>query len=123
MANALWVSGAEAISINGQRLSNTSAIRQAGSAIGVNYVYLSPPYTVLAIGNPNTMPARFLDSGHGRDWLDLRAINGLKFAMTSEASLRLPAAPRVASPFDTPLAEPSADRRFRRRPALPSGRS
>jgi uncharacterized protein YlxW (UPF0749 family) len=93
LANALWASGAEAISINGQRLANTSAIRLAGSAITVNYVSVSRPYTVLAVGNPDTMPARFVDTEHGRDWLDLRAVNGLEFAMTSEESLRLPAAP------------------------------
>jgi len=93
LANALWASGAEAIAINGQRLANTSAIRLAGSAISVNYVGLSRPYTVEAVGNPDTMPARFVDTKHGRDWLDLRAVNGLEFAMTSEESLRLPAAP------------------------------
>jgi uncharacterized protein YlxW (UPF0749 family) len=93
LANALWASGAEAVSINGQRLTNTSAIRLAGSAITVNYVSVSRPYTVLAVGNPDTMPARFVDTKHGRDWLDLRAVNGLEFAMTSEESLRLPAAP------------------------------
>lgn len=108
LANALWASGAEAISINGQRLSNTSAIRFAGSAITVNYVSLSRPYTVLAIGDPDTMPARFVDTKHGRDWLDLHAVNGLEFTMTTADSLRLPPAPtrrvslRHASLGETP---------------------
>jgi uncharacterized protein YlxW (UPF0749 family) len=93
LTNALWASGAEAISINGQRLSNLSAIRLAGSAISVDFVSLSRPYTVLAVGDPDTMPARFVETKHGRDWLDLRAVYGLEFEMTSEQSLRLPAAP------------------------------
>lgn len=93
LANALWASGAEAISINGQRLNNVSAIRFAGSAITVNQVSLSRPYTVLAVGDPDTMPARFVESEHGQDWLDLRAVPGLQFEMTSEESMRLPAAP------------------------------
>ena len=93
LVNALWASGAEAISINGQRLTNLSAIRSAGSAITVNFVSLARPYTVLAIGNPDTMPARFVETEHGRDWLDLHAVNGLEFTMTSEENLRLPAAP------------------------------
>jgi uncharacterized protein YlxW (UPF0749 family) len=93
LVNALWASGAEAISINGQRLSNLSAIRFAGSAITVNFVSLSRPYTVLAVGNRDTMPARFVETEHGRDWLDLHAVEGLEFAMTSEDSLTLPAAP------------------------------
>jgi uncharacterized protein YlxW (UPF0749 family) len=93
LTNALWASGAEAISINGQRLSNLSAIRLAGSAITVDFVGLTRPYTVLAVGDPDTMPARFVETEHGRDWLDLRAVYGLEFEMTSEQSLRLPAAP------------------------------
>lgn len=93
LVNALWASGAEAISVNGQRLSNLSAIRFAGSAITVNFVSLSPPYTVLAVGDPDTMPARFVETEHGQDWLDLRVVPGLKFEMTTEPALRLPAAP------------------------------
>ncbi len=93
LVNALWASGAEAISINGQRLSNLSAIRTAGSAITVNFVSLSRPYTVLAVGDTDTMPARFIDTEHGRDWLDLRAVYGLELDMTAQDSLRLPAAP------------------------------
>jgi uncharacterized protein YlxW (UPF0749 family) len=93
LVNALWVAGAEAVSVNGQRITTLSAIRSAGSAITVNYVSLSRPYTVLALGNPDTMPARFVETEHGRDWLDLHAVYGLEFAMTSEQSLRLPAAP------------------------------
>lgn len=93
LVNALWASGAEAISINGQRLTNLSAIRFAGSAITVNFVSLDRPYTVLAIGNPDTMPARFVDTEHGRDWLDLHAVAHLEFKMTTEQSMTLPAAP------------------------------
>lgn len=93
LVNALWASGAEAISINGQRLTNLSAIRFAGSAITVNFVSLDRPYTVLAVGNPDTMPARFVDTEHGRDWLDLHEVAHLEFDMTTEQSMRLPAAP------------------------------
>lgn len=96
LVNALWASGAEAISINGQRLTSLSSIRFAGSAITVNnQVSLSRPYTVLAVGDPDTMPARFVETTHGRDWLDLRTLYGLEFAMTSERSLRIPAARRL----------------------------
>lgn len=108
LVNALWASGAEAISINGQRLTNLSAIRFAASAITVNFTSLSPPYTVLAVGDPDTMPARFVETKHGQDWLDLQTTFGLQFAMTTEDSLSLPAAParhlnlRHATQGDTP---------------------
>jgi uncharacterized protein YlxW (UPF0749 family) len=96
LVNALWAAGAEAISVNGQRVTALTAIRFAGSAITINNsVSLSAPYTVLAIGNPDTMPARFVETTHGTDWLDLRALYGLQFEMTSARSLRIPAARRL----------------------------
>lgn len=50
VVNGLWESGAEAVSINGQRLTSLSAIRAAGDAILVDNKPLVPPYTVLAVG-------------------------------------------------------------------------
>ena len=108
LVNALWASGAEAISINGQRLNGLNAIRTAGDAITVNLVSLSRPYRVLAVGDPDTMPARFVETKHGQDWLDLQSFWGLQFDMTSEQSMRLPATParrltlRHATLMETP---------------------
>jgi uncharacterized protein YlxW (UPF0749 family) len=93
LVNALWSAGAEAISVNGQRLTNLSAIRHAGGAITVNFRSVSRPYVVLAIGNPNQLPARFVETRHGSAWLDYQAAYGLQFEMTPEESLKLPAAP------------------------------
>ncbi|MCZ4497745.1 MAG: hypothetical protein JWQ74_298 [Marmoricola sp.] len=90
LVNGLWRAGAEAISINGERLTALSAIRHAGSAITVNYTSLSRPYRVLAVGNPKTLPGRFAESTSGQAWLDLQREIGLRFTMTTESSLRLP---------------------------------
>ena len=92
LVNALWLVGAEAISINGQRVTNLTAIREGGSAITVNFVSMKRPYTVSAIGNKNQMAAKLLDTDGGRTWLTLRASFGLKFDVTSEDSMTLPAA-------------------------------
>lgn len=92
LVNGLWRAGAEAISINGERLTVLSAIRHAGSAITVNYTSLSRPYRILAIGNPETLPGRFADTTSGQAWLDLQGEVGLKFSMVTRSSLRLPAA-------------------------------
>lgn len=92
LVNALWAIGAEAVSINGQRLTNLTAIRQAGSAITVNFVSLRRPYTVSAIGNEKQMAAKLLDTEGGKTWLTLRASFGLKFDVESEDSMTVPAA-------------------------------
>lgn len=92
LVNGLWQAGAEAISINGERLTVLSAIRHAGSAITVNYTSLSRPYRILAIGNPATLPGRFAETTSGQAWLDLQGEVGLTFSMVTRDSLRLPAA-------------------------------
>ena len=92
LVNSLWLVGAEAISVNGQRVTNLTAIREGGSAITVNFVSMKRPYTVSAIGNKNEMAAKLLDTEGGRTWLTLRASFGLKFDVTSEDSMTLPAA-------------------------------
>lgn len=46
----LWLAGAEAVAINGERLAPTSAIVDIGGSILVNSAYLAPPYQVSAIG-------------------------------------------------------------------------
>jgi len=53
--NELWAAGAEAISINGQRLIATSEIRCAGPTVSVNNTRYSPPYEIKVIGEPQTL--------------------------------------------------------------------
>lgn len=53
--NSLWAGGAEAISVNGQRLISTSSVRCAGSTILVNANRLVSPYIIKAVGNPARM--------------------------------------------------------------------
>lgn len=53
--NELRAAGAEAISVNGQRLIATSEIRCAGPTLSVNNTRYTPPYEILAIGDPKTL--------------------------------------------------------------------
>lgn len=55
--NELRAAGAEAISINDQRLIGTSEIRCAGPTVSVNNVRSSPPYIIKAIGDPQSLDA------------------------------------------------------------------
>lgn len=55
LVNELNAAGAEAISINDQRLISTSEIRAAGSSISVNTVYISAPIIIHAIGNGDVL--------------------------------------------------------------------
>ena len=96
LVNGLWTAGAEAISVNGHRLTSMTAIRGAGSAITVDYSSLTPPYTVLAIGDTATMPARFAQSSGGQ-WVQYLVSNfGVRMTITTEDSLLVPADATIA---------------------------
>lgn len=68
VVNGLWISGAEAVAINGHRLSARTAIRQAGGAVTVNYRSVSGPYVIEAIGDPAGLLRGFASSDGGL-WL------------------------------------------------------
>ncbi|NGO81019.1 DUF881 domain-containing protein [Streptomyces sp. YC504] len=95
VVNGLWASGAEAVSINGQRLTALSAIRAAGDAILVDNKPLAPPYTVLAIGDGKQLSTKFQDSADGLYLHALKENFGIKADISVEDELRLPAAPSL----------------------------
>ena len=96
LVNGLWAAGAEAISINGQRVTALTAIRSAGDAILVSFRPLTPPYTVLAIGDSEQLEVDFVDGSGGR-WFRLLEDNyGIEFDVSKEKELRLPGAADVA---------------------------
>jgi uncharacterized protein YlxW (UPF0749 family) len=90
LVNGLWAAGAEAIALNGQRLTTLSTIRLAGGAITVNARSLRRPYVVTAIGDEDTLPARFAETSGGQAWLDLQREVGLRLSISPVSSLRLP---------------------------------
>lgn len=53
--NELAAGGAEAISINGQRIIGRSEIRCTGPTITINGVRTAPPIVITAIGNPDVL--------------------------------------------------------------------
>lgn len=64
IVNELRIAGAEAISINGQRLISTSEIRVAGDFINVNLTRIFPPYEILALGSEEMKDALEIPNGY-----------------------------------------------------------
>ena len=56
LVQELWLGGAEAIAINGERITATTAILDIGGSILVNSAYLAAPYKVAAIGPEDVYP-------------------------------------------------------------------
>lgn len=65
VVNGLWAAGAEAVAVNGQRVTASTAIRTAGDAILVDFRALSPPYEVSVVGDPDTLRTEFENGAAG----------------------------------------------------------
>lgn len=94
LIDGLWAAGAEAIAVNGHRITALSGIRTAGSAIHIRTQPLRPPYTVLAIGNPDTLEARFAETAPGITFHNLALSFHFVFDTERDDSLSLPGALR-----------------------------
>lgn len=91
LVNGLWEAGAEAIAINGRRLTSVSAIVNADIAIQVNEGPLSPPYVVQAIGGSD-LDADFVETQSGLTFISLAEQFGFQVVRDTVTSLQLPAA-------------------------------
>lgn len=92
VVNALLAAGAEGVSVNGERLVATTAIRCAGNTVLVNGRRVGNPYLIEAVGDPQALEDA-LRSTPGVDALfDLfPSAYGLSTSIEQVESLELPA--------------------------------
>lgn len=88
--NGLWQAGAQAIAINGVRLTSVTAIRTAGEAILVDYRPLEPPYRIDAIG-PADLADRFTAGQAGEDLEQLGVDYGIQSQVEASERVEVPA--------------------------------
>jgi uncharacterized protein YlxW (UPF0749 family) len=55
IVNELFLSGAEAVSVNGERISSATGILCVGPTVRINDRLMTPPYKIEAIGQPSTL--------------------------------------------------------------------
>ncbi len=102
VTNGLWASGAEAIAINGQRLTALSAIRSAGEAVLVDLTPLVSPYRVEAVGDPDTLETNFARTAASGHLTLLRETYAIGTQVASSEDLLLPASPVPTLRYATP---------------------
>lgn len=119
VVNGLWGAGAEAISINGHRLSSTAAIRFAGQAIIVDFRPLSRPYVITALGDPQAMQQLFEPSFAGLYLSQLTDQYKIRSTLAGSDSLTVPGDPSARLEVARPLGSspPSAPRTFSSSPS------
>ncbi|HEX3334963.1 MAG TPA: DUF881 domain-containing protein [Jatrophihabitans sp.] len=105
VVNELWHDGAEAIAVNGVRLTPTSAIRFAGQAVLVDFEPITSPYEIEAVGNADDLSVAFAQSAVASRYQTLVSVDGIGFSFTGSDHLSLPASaptvPRYAVPRPT----------------------
>src|SRR5918998_3292682 len=55
--NALWAGGAEAMTLQGERVTSTSAFRCSGNILLLHGKVFSPPYVIEVVGDPTSLRA------------------------------------------------------------------
>jgi uncharacterized protein YlxW (UPF0749 family) len=90
VVNALWAGGAEAMTIQGQRVVSTTGIKCVGNTVVLRGVPYSPPYRISAIGEPSSLEASLAASDYIDAYLTVVESHGLGYEVTSSARLELP---------------------------------
>ena len=90
MANALWAGGAEAMTIQGQRVSTTTGIKCVGNSVVLNDVPYAPPYRISAIGPADAMLASIESTRQIDYYLQYVDIYGLGWNVQVEPHLEMP---------------------------------
>ncbi|HAF11252.1 MAG TPA: hypothetical protein DCK98_14380 [Chloroflexi bacterium] len=101
--NTAWRGGAQAISVNAQRVVSSTSVYCVGSTIMVNGTLLSPPFNIAVIGPQNSVLGAFDDPNQLRDIKARRDVQGLGFRVTRANAINVPAydgalTVRIASP-------------------------
>jgi uncharacterized protein YlxW (UPF0749 family) len=89
--NALWAGGAEAMTLQDQRVISTTAFRCVGNVLSLHGRLYSPPYVIRAIGDPQALRAALAASPEIGIYLQYVETVGLGWSVTTNGSLLLPA--------------------------------
>lgn len=89
--NALWAAGAEAMTLQDQRVISTSAFRCVGNVLLLHGRQYSPPYVVQAVGDPDVLRRALLADPAIEEYLAYVEAVGLGWSTTVEDRLELPA--------------------------------
>ena len=96
VVNALWAGGAQAMTIMGERVVATSAVRCVGNTLLLHGRAFGPPFVVTAVGDTDTMTAALSADPDVQIFQQYVAAYGLRYRLTRSGHVTLPA-------YDGPL--------------------
>lgn len=111
VVNALWAGGAEAMTIQGQRVISTTGVKCVGNTVVLHGIPYAPPYVVSALGDQGQLRAALAASEPVRIYRQYVTAYGLVYAEKTQDAVTFPAHQgSVDLDYAAPLApdEPSA---------------
>jgi uncharacterized protein YlxW (UPF0749 family) len=87
---ALWAGGAEAMTLMGERVTQTSAFRCTGNVLLLHGQVFSPPFVVQAIGDPEQLERAVRRSAGVQTFLAHAEWVGLGFSLTQDETMNFP---------------------------------
>ncbi len=108
MVEELWLAGAEAIAVNGERITPTTSVIDIGTSVLVNAAYLAPPYQITALG-PDDIYDRLATAPGFIDFVRARAeAYGIRISFAEPTTVDVPAfAGTVSLRYSRPVATPA----------------
>lgn len=91
VVNALWAAGAEAMTIQDQRVIATTGVKCVGNSVVLHGRPYAPPYVISAIGDPDKLAAGLAASPYLKAYREHSEAYSLGYQQKREQSLRLPA--------------------------------
>jgi uncharacterized protein YlxW (UPF0749 family) len=91
VANAMWAGGAEAMTIQGQRVISTTGIKCIGNTVVLHGIPYSPPYVITAVGDPASMLTAINESPYIDIYLEYVERYDLGWDVLPHSSVDLPA--------------------------------
>jgi uncharacterized protein YlxW (UPF0749 family) len=109
IVNELWAAGAEAVSLNDQRIAALTSIGEGGGVLKVNFKSVGAPFVFKAIGDPQSLRRRFRAAPAATSWAERNAGHDAEFSIGTDDALSLPAGPdqRTSVRLAQVLKEPS----------------
>jgi uncharacterized protein YlxW (UPF0749 family) len=91
VVNALWLGGADAITVQGQRIISTTGIKCVGNTVVLHGVPYSPPYVISAIGDTAALVDSLDTSAYVAAYQTFVDSYHLGWKLESAADLAMPA--------------------------------
>lgn len=116
--NALWAGGAEAMSVQGHRVTSRSSIRCVGNVLLIDGSVYSPPYVINAVGDTRRLMAAVSSSPQVLTYLDYVEALQLGWSLEKIEEMHIPAdegsiaMSYAALPGDDPVSLPSNSSTF-----------